>query len=250
MIDVHSHILPALDDGAKTAEESAAMLALSAADGVTDIVATPHANARYSYDRLAIEQMLDTVRGACPPGLTVHCGCDFHLNLENIRDAVKNPWRYVIDETPYILVELPDFFNVSAMDRILSEVVAAGLIPVITHPERHPILQSKPELLNPWVERDCRIQVTAQSILGDFGRTARQAAAGLLNSRLVHFIASDAHDTQRRPPVLSKAREEVRSRYGAALAEALFVENPRKLLEGAHVPAMPKRARRFFTFGE
>jgi protein-tyrosine phosphatase len=245
VIDLHSHIIPGLDDGAKDAEEAAAMLKMAAADGTTDIVATPHASPRYEYDRPRIEALIEELRRNCPPGLAIHCGCDFHLSLENVRDAAKNAWRYVIDETAYLLVEFPEFLTFAAMDGVLGDLSAAGIVPIITHPERHPTLQKNPEMVEAWVYRDCLVQITAQSILGDFGRSARQSAAELLDSRLVHLVASDAHDTRRRPPLLSEARRHVQKRYGRPFAEALFVANGRAVLQGERVETTPRPARRF-----
>jgi protein-tyrosine phosphatase len=248
VIDLHSHIVPGVDDGAKDAEEAAAMLRMAAADGITDIVATPHASPGYAYDRRAVEDLVDGLRRDCPPEITIHCGCDFHLSLENVRDAAKNPWRYVIDETAYMLVEFPEFLTLAAMDGILSDLIATGIVPIITHPERHPILRKEPQLLNTWVYRDCLIQITAQSILGDFGRSAKKSASELLNSGLAHLVASDAHDTRRRPPLLSEAQRQVRRRYGAGFADALFTTNARAVLEGNRVETTTRPARRVLGF--
>jgi len=235
MIDIHSHILAGLDDGPQSAEDTAAMLSMAAADGITDIVATPHANVRYSYDRNAVERTIDSLRSECPPNLRIHPGCEFHLNIYNIREAVKDPTRYVINGTQYILVELPAFFNVSAVNSAFSELKAAGMIPIITEPERHAILQRQPELLNTWLDQHCLVQITAQSVLGHFGPTAKDASAELLRSGSVHFVASDAHDREQRPPVLSAACREIRELYGSEVADALFTGNCRKLLEGRQI---------------
>jgi len=232
MIDIHSHILPRIDDGPKNIGETAEMLSLAAADGITDIVATPHANLRYSFDRGAVESMINSVREKLSPGLTIHCGCHFRADLYNVRDAIKNPTRYVIDRTPYLLVGLPQFFNVKALDKILNELKAAGLIPIISNPERHAILQGRPELLNTWIEHRYLVQITAQSILGRFGRSAKRTSTLILESGLAHFVASDAHDPESRPPLLSEAFQAVREKYGIELADAIFTGNARKLLEG------------------
>jgi protein-tyrosine phosphatase len=248
VIDLHCHILPGVDDGAKTGEESAAMLQMAANDGITDIVASPHANDQYAYDRDAVQERVAALRAQCPAGLTLHCGCDFHLSHDNIRDAVKNPWRYVIDDTAYILVEFPEFINAPVMDRVLHDLTAAGMIPIITHPERNPVLQRQFDILQAWVERDCLIQITAQSILGDFGRKAKSAASELLRSGLVHIVATDAHDTRRRPPLLSEARREVRKRHGEKFADSLFTANPSKALAGRPITAAAKPARRLWGF--
>jgi len=246
VIDIHNHFLPGLDDGATDDEVASAMLSMAAGDGITDIVATPHASPRYRYDREAVQEHVRRLQRNCD-GITLHCGCDFHLSLENIRGTLKDPYRHAIDETPYLLVELPEFFHTPAMDRVMDELIAAGIIPIVTHPERHPILRHEPRILRTWVEHDCLVQITAQSILGDFGRTARHSSNELLRAGLVHIVASDAHDTIRRPPLLSEARLHVAKRYGAALAEALFTVNPGKVLAGSRIPAMTKPGGRFLS---
>src|SRR5919197_2522210 len=97
MIDIHSHILPELDDGPKTLEESVAMVKMAAAAGTTDIVATPHANPQFAFDPEAIERKISELATACGNVLRIHCGCDLHLTLENIQDALQRPAKYAIN---------------------------------------------------------------------------------------------------------------------------------------------------------
>jgi protein-tyrosine phosphatase len=128
---------------------------------------------------------------------------------------------------------------------LFGRMLAAGITPVITHPERNALLARSTEQISRWVDTGCRVQVTAQSFLGRFGRRATRVAE-LMRRGLVHFVASDAHDAKRRPPVLAEAYQHVVERYGALRAEAVFVTNPRAVLEGetveAAVPAAEPRA--------
>jgi len=245
VIDIHSHVLPGLDDGARTMEESVAMIHMAAADGTTDIVATPHASPNYAYDRTVVEELAGQLRAQAPPAIRIHCGCDFHLSVENIRDAIINPSKYVIAETTYVLVESPEFIDIRAMDLVLHDLVAAGLIPIITHPERNRVLQKEAGVLRKWADRECLVQITAQSILGEFGRTAKRSAEEMLQHGAVNFVASDAHDTEHRPPILSKAYEKVKKRYGPGMADALFKGNPSQVLEGVPVARTTRPVRRF-----
>src|ERR1700737_816953 len=108
MIDIHCHILPGIDDGAKTFEESISMARVAAASGTTDIVATPHANQRYRFDPEVIEEKVEILRRAVGELVRIHVGCDFHLSAMNIHDALENPTKYAINHRSYVLVEFSD----------------------------------------------------------------------------------------------------------------------------------------------
>jgi protein-tyrosine phosphatase len=117
----------------------------------------------------------------------------------------------------------------------LQQLVDCGLVPVVTHPERNPVLQQKLGRVEEWVELGCLVQVTALSISGGFGRTACLTAGRLLERGLVHVVASDAHDPEHRHPRLDAAYATVRSRYGEEEADILFTQNPQAIIEGAQL---------------
>ena len=196
MIDIHSHILPGLDDGSKSLEESVAMLRQAAAAGTTDIVASPHANQEYVFDPLVVEQKIGELQAAVGDAPQIHYGCDFHLTLENIEDALRVPGRYSINHRGYLLVEFSDFLIPKTTDEIFARMMKAGLRPIVTHPERNQLLQRRLPELEAWVAQGVHMQVTAQSLLGRFGKTAKGCAHELMGRGLVHFLASDAHNTQ------------------------------------------------------
>jgi len=116
----------------------------------------------------------------------------------------------------------------------------AGLTPIITHPERNPLIRTKPERLFQWLRQGCYAQVTAQSIMGKFGRTAQEAAEKWLGAGVFHFIASDAHNTSSRPLRLKETYEQVSREYGEELAHALLVDNPLAAFEGRPLPCVPE----------
>lgn len=248
MIDIHSHVLYGLDDGAKTLEDSLAMLRMAAAGGTTDLVATPHANLEYSFDPALIRQRLEEL-SAAGTGVRLYSGCDFHLSFENIQDALENPAKYAIHQKCYLLVEFSDLLIFRNTIEIFDRMQQAGLVPVITHPERNGLLRQRLEELAQWVASGARIQVTAQSLLGDFGRRARDFSQTLLDRGLIHFIASDAHDCERRPPRLDMAFQWLEKNYGRELAETLCIRNPRATLDGTAVSAAesaPAAARKWY----
>lgn len=236
MIDIHCHPLYETDDGAKTPEESLAMLKMAAADGVTHLVATPHCNFRYPYDFAGSKgkiEKLQTAVGATPKILL---GCDFHLSYENIRRLTQDHVPFSLNGTQYLLVEFDDHFIPEQMDNVFYDIQVAGFTPVLTHPERNAVCRRKLESVYNWVSRGCLVQVTAQSYTGGFGPEAMRAVNELLDLNLVHIAASDAHDTKRRPPLLSPAYQKMSSERGEHLAELLFVEIPKAVIEGNPLP--------------
>lgn len=235
MVDIHSHVLPGLDDGAKNSEEALAMVRMAAQQGTTDLVATPHCDLRYAFQPDVIQRELNNLQAAAGPVPRLYSGCDFHLTAESIADAVRFPTKYTINQKNYLLIEFSHSHVPKTTPAILDVLLQAGMWPVITHPERNQWLQNAPDDIANWVELGCFVQVTAQSFLGKFGHHARDAANALLKRGLVHFVASDGHDTKHRPPVLSEARAVIAKSYGEPLAEALFHLNPEIVLGGGRV---------------
>ena len=232
MVDIHCHILPEVDDGAKTWEVAAAMCAMAVEDGIDHIVASPHANAEYRYSREEHEERLARLREVAGNRLQFSLGCDFHMSYENIKDVLKNPKRYSIGDTPYLLVEFSDFALPPNTADILLQLGENGIIPIITHPERNPILQRSPNQVLEWVDNGAVVQVTANSLTGRWGNTARKTVEFLVKNGGVHVLATDAHNTESRAPVLSAAREAMTRLAGAEAAIAMVETNPRAIVNG------------------
>ena len=235
LIDIHSHILSGLDDGAASIEESLAMLQMAAEAGTTDIVATPHANNEYRYDSGVVERKIQELQRASREKIRVHRGCDFHLSFNNVQDALKNPAKYTINGLRYILVEFSDMALPPNTSAIFDGMLTAGMVPIITHPERNSLIRRDLDMVCDWTDRGCLVQVTAASVLGDFGKAAMKAASDLMDRDLVHVIASDAHNTRWRTPVLSDAYVRIASHYSQQHAEALFMSYPQAILLGQTV---------------
>jgi len=231
MVDIHSHILWGLDDGAKTLEESVSMLRLAADAGTTDIVATPHANYEYAYEPELVRERIAALSCSVAGKPVIHQGCDFHLSFDNIQSALLDPAPFLIDNGPYLLVEFPDA-SLSGMSQVLRKLLDRGLVPIMTHPERNLHLHRIPSEFLKWIEQGCLVQVTAQSLFGRFGKTAEESAWAMLRRGIVHFVASDAHDTKDRTPRLDAAFEAVSEECGSDRARRLFLDNPRAVLAG------------------
>jgi protein-tyrosine phosphatase len=253
LVDIHSHILPGLDDGSQSLEDSVAMLRLAADSGTTDIVATPHANSEFTFNPEVISEKIAELQAAAGPVPRIHRGCDFHLTLENIQDALANPGKYAINHLCYLLVEFSDLLIPRTTQDIFDRLQSAGLTPIITHPERNGLLHTRLDQLQTWVENGALVQVTGGSLLGTFGRTARSVATELMNRNLVHFIASDAHDTKYRTPMLRDAYLHVEKTWGQPLAETLFTLAPGAVIAGEEIQLsdadpLPKK-KKWFRFG-
>lgn len=239
MFDIHHHLLFGLDDGSKSLEMSVAMAEMAAEDGITHIVCTPHANSMYKFDPAANQDRLAQIQAQIGDKITLGLGCDFHLSYENIEDARRNPEKYTINQKKYLLVEFGDFIIPQQMSDVFYEFLVAGIQPIITHPERNPVIQKKPERLEEWLHGGCLVQVTASSLTGRFGRMAKSFAEKLLDTNKVHFLATDAHNLESRPPKMKEAFDYVSNRCGRETAERLCIHNPRAVFSGEEIPAQP-----------
>jgi protein-tyrosine phosphatase len=257
MVDLHCHILPGIDDGSKSMEESLAMAESAIADGITHVVATPHASSAHHFDYERIRKTRDELQEKIGDRLVLATGCDFHLNPENVNALRTAAAEFCVNQKDYLLVEFNEFSIPPSMDHTLHDIQLAGLRPIVTHPERNGILRAQPERLRNWVQHGCFVQVTGGSLTGGFGPRAQQIAVRWIGEGLVHFVASDAHNTRTRPLCLQPAFELVKSQFGNEKAQALFQENPWAAFEGRelpHVPEvldkslLPQKKKRFFFF--
>ena len=256
MVDLHCHILPGIDDGPDSIDVSLAMAETAIADGITHVVATPHSSNEYRFDYLRIRELRDELQVKIGSSLLLATGCDFHLNPENLAALRADPPRFCINQKDYLLVEFNEYSIPPSMDQTLHEIQLLGLRPVITHPERNAILRRQTERLARWVRLGCSVQVTAGSLLGVFGAGAQKDAWRWMADGLVHIVASDAHNTGRRPLKLRPAFDLVSEQLGEERARALFGDNPMAAFEGRDLPYIPTlheeseqpRRKRFFFF--
>jgi protein-tyrosine phosphatase len=260
MVDIHCHILPGMDDGASTIEQSLAMAEMAIADGITHVVGTPHANAEYRFDPELIRQRREELQSLVGDRLILATGCDFHLNFENLGELRVNPAKFTINQKNYLLVEFADFSIPPGTDETLHQLLLLGISPIVTHPERNRLIRSKPEMLRRWLRQGCYVQITAQSLLGGFGESTQKQAVEWLDLDMVHFFASDAHNTDKRPLQLRRAFDAVAEQRGEEIARALFFDNPLAAFEGRPLPYEPeppeapartasqKRRKRFIFF--
>jgi protein-tyrosine phosphatase len=247
MVDIHCHLLPGIDDGPTSWEETLQMCETAAADGITHIVATPHCNDHYRYDRQAALVLLEELARRVPK-IAFSLGCDFHLSYDNIEDAKRHPEQYTIGKTKYLLVELSEYSVPISMTTVFSHLSGLGLVPIITHPERNSLLEGRFELIEKWISVGCLVQVTAGSLTGQWGSGAKKFCEKLLKNEQVHAIATDAHDRDHRPLVLSVARRAAAKLVGEKYAQALCSDIPAAIVRGEELELSRVWAKRSLKF--
>ncbi|MFZ0786175.1 MAG: CpsB/CapC family capsule biosynthesis tyrosine phosphatase [Candidatus Acidiferrales bacterium] len=240
MVDIHCHILPNLDDGAESMEIACGMAEMAIEDGVTHIIGTPHASPDHKFVPDMIKERRDELQARFEGKLIFATGCDFHLSFENLQDIRHDAWRFTLNQKKYLLVEFADYSIPPSLDQALHELQLAGLRPIITHPERNPLIRSQPERLYRWLQQGCYVQVTAQSVHGKWGEAAQAMADEWLNANAVHFIASDAHNVTSRPLRLKETFELIAKTRGEDVARALLIDNPLAAFEGRPLPWVPE----------
>jgi len=239
MVDLHGHLLPGIDDGAKSLEQALSMARLAVADGIALSVLTPHhMNGVYENPARRVREQCATFRGHLRLNeipLEVLPGSECHLVPELPAALAQGTALTIGDRKRAVLIELPVHTVPLGATDILEEILAINLQPVIAHPERNSTLASSVDQLAEWVEMGCLAQVTAQSCTGRFGPLAREGARRMLRGGLIHVLASDAHRDSRRIPELTPGREAVARWTTPEVARLLTEDFPRALAEGRSV---------------
>ncbi len=243
MIDLHFHCLPGLDDGPRDWNEAFALLRMAAAEGTTRVVATPHVlrSPWHNVDPRVREGLVGTLNARLKGHPAILPGCEFFYSSDALDGLDLGPagplTRYPGGR--YALVEFDAALVPSTWRSLLHELKVHGVIPILAHPERNAVLARNPDLLDEIVVRGAYVQITAGSLLGEFGPTAAAACEEFFRRRLVHLVASDAHSVAHRPPRLKAARSWVRKNWGGTAEKGLFQVNPAAVLAGKRLPYRP-----------
>jgi protein-tyrosine phosphatase len=233
LIDLHSHVLPGLDDGAADLDESLSICAAAAADGIEVLAATPHVRHDYPTSPDAIDAAFETLKSASPPVELVR-GAE--LDLAELDRPKEELQRYALGGSSYLLVEMPYIgWPLDLADRLF-RLRMQGFRAVLAHPERNPDVQDRPELLEPIVAAGTLVQLTAASVDGRLGPRTRACTKTLLDRELAHMIASDAHAPEIRAIGLAAAVASIRD---DALARWLTLDVPGAVLAGVEPPPRP-----------
>ncbi len=238
MIDIHSHILPGIDDGARTMEDSINMAKLAVSEGIHTIIATPHhMNGQYENERVDILHRVDELnKHLKQENIDLHVlpGQENRIYGEMVEDYQNEKLLPLNRVSPYIFIEFPSSSVPRYADRLLYELQNEGLIPLIVHPERNAEIVERPDRLYNLVKNGAATQLTASSLTGYFGKNIQKFSQQLIEANLTHFIASDAHNIHNRSFKMEEAMDTLEKKYGIDMIY-YFTENAELLIEGKNI---------------
>ncbi len=240
MIDIHCHILPGIDDGAQNIEETLEMCRIAVDDGITTTVASPHQhNGVYhnSFESIVkgVQEVSAVLHTENIP-LTLLPGADVHIEIDTGEQIERGEIMTINNNKRYFLLEFPSHTIPPNIDKIIFQLLLKNITPVLTHPERIIEVQENPSVIYHIVSQGVLSQITAMSITGGFGRMAKKCARTLLEHNLAHLIASDAHSTEHRPPVLSEGVEAAARIVGKEQAMRMVTSIPEAVVQGVPAP--------------
>jgi protein-tyrosine phosphatase len=250
MIDIHSHILFGLDDGAQTPEDTLNMAKQAAADGITMIVATPHhQDGTYNNPPEKVIRRLEEVNrllGDHEIPLQVLAGMEVHVDGNVVESIQEGKLITYNGHKRHMLLELPHDHVPRYIDKLIFNLQLAGIIPIIPHPERNRELREDPNRLYRLVKQGAMAQLTAASVVGKFGKKIQKCCDEMMKHNLVHFIATDAHNVGSRGVVLREAYEFIGGKYGLDYVE-MYQEFASNIVNGLDCDfAPPEKLRKKF----
>jgi protein-tyrosine phosphatase len=244
MIDLHTHILPGLDDGARTLEESVSMARAAVADGIRMVAATPHVREDYPTRASEMERAVTELRRALAAedlALDVRTGGEIALDHLAVLEAEELVRFGLASNQSYLLLEFPNYGWPLSLPSQLFELRGKGIVAVIAHPERNADVQAAPERMQQIVEQGALVQLTSASLEGRLGRASRKTAFRLLELELAHLVASDAHAPDVRSAGMSAAAAAVGD---VELARWLTEDVPNAIVTDAPISDRPRSRRR------
>ncbi len=220
MIDLHSHILPGLDDGAQTLEQAIAMARAAVQDGIHIVAATPHHhNGQYMNEAHVVQEQLQRFNERLEEEripLTVVGGQELRVNSQSMEELLEGR-VLTLNSSRYVLIELPASSVPAAIEEWIHEMIVGGYVPIIAHPERNRAIMEQPDRLEALIELGALSQLTTHSLCGQRGGKLQRLSLRLCQRNLVHILASDAHDTVRRPFLMREAYDLIRRKLGERL---------------------------------
>ena len=244
MIDLHCHILPGLDDGSGSLEESLEMVRAALNDGITTIVATPHLfRGGFSTDDLALieerRRELSAALSMSGVAVEVKSGAEVHISHNLISEIRAHRQSLALNGSAYMFIEFPSGHIYPGVKNLVFDLMSEGVVPIIAHPERNAVFARNPGLLFDLVRMGALAQGNGGSLTGLYGREAGEAIVRFLGWNLIHFLASDAHNSTSMPPRLAEARNSAEETIGEEGARCLVRDNPLAVLEDREIPYCP-----------
>ncbi len=240
MFDIHSHILPGVDDGSGNMSDSIEMAQIAAESGIMGIVATPHCNVYGLFDNFwnsGFEEKIQKLRKALKENsisVEIYPGQEIFLS-ERFEEHLAKEELITLNGSRYILVEFDFEVNEATAVTRLGKIISKGYVPIVAHPERYRFVVENPEIVKKIRSDGCLVQLNAGSLTGEFGRYVQQTSNIIVQNELADFIASDAHSQYSRTPNLAYAHEHVSENFSYDYADILLRINPLKVLNNETV---------------
>lgn len=233
MVDIHSHLIPNVDDGSKSVEETFMLIKEADRAGITDIILTPHYIVN-SYEQNAntlilLKDKLQQILDKDKINVKLHIGMEVYIT-DNLIDLLKQNKLLTLANSKYLLMELPLNTNVQYLDMVIFKLIENNIIPIIAHPERYKFVQEDPSKARELIDSGCLIQSNIGSILGIYGKKAKKTIKYLLKNDLINFIATDTHRKNTIYPLLEKGIKKIEKITGKEKAEELTNLNVQKIL--------------------
>ncbi|QDS96645.1 Tyrosine-protein phosphatase YwqE [Roseimaritima multifibrata] len=241
-VDIHCHLLPGIDDGSRSWEDSLAMAQQMVAEGIDTVCVTPHQLGNYTSTtgqtiRQRTGQLQQWLQTNQVP-LNVLPGADVRIDADMITRLQSGDCVSLGDRRRHVLLELPHELYLP-LEPVLEQLERIGMVGILSHPERNRGIMRQPQVIEPLIRAGCLMQVTADSFVGEFGQEPEALAKHIVGNGWCHFLATDAHGSTKRPPRLRRAYDLAEQMVGRSMANAMCSENPRAVAEGRNVDALP-----------
>lgn len=237
MIDIHCHIIPKIDDGSNSVEESYKMLESAKKAGFTDVIATSHYVENYyevdAIKRQAVVQALNKTIKEKELDIKLHTGSEIYVTLDLV-ELINKKKASTLANSRYVLFELPMNDKIKYLDEVIFKIKASGLIPVIAHPERYSYVQKDPNMIGELIKEGVLFQANFASISGYYGKTAKRTLKKLLKANMIHFLASDSHNSQKYDKIGENIKE-LRKIITEEKIKELTLINQKHILENTEI---------------
>lgn len=238
MIDIHCHILPNADDGSECIQDSINMAIIAKEQGINKIIATPHYHPEFKYPKgEELKKIYEDFKAELKKNeidIDIYLGNEIYFTYDLI-DKISELDFYCLNNSKYILIEFPPTNFPMNLCNIVYELKQKGFIPILAHVERYIKIHDDPEIIYDCINTGAIIQINSSSILGRQGKEIQKLCNTLINRNMVHLVATDAHGSQKRRPLLQDAYQYVEKKYSKEIAENLFINNAKCILENKEI---------------